>query len=772
MLSTAACLAFGSPYTVFAQDDTELSSQFTDDVIVVTTQRREQNLQDVPISLDVLGSAELDQRNIQGFADYAFALPSLTFSSGGPGLNSLFFRGIGASGAASQTATRPSVSIYLDDQPVSSYGFNLDIQVYDIERIEAAAGPQSTLYGAASSSGALRILTNQPDPSAFDAGFDIIGHSVDGGGTGYSAEGFVNIPLTDRSALRLVGWNVENAGFIDNVESTITLGPTATSGAARLGNRAGQVLNNASRVEDDFNTETKVGARAALGIDLNDSWTATLRAQAQEQETKGVFFHDPVDVDDLAVNRFFDDRFRDEFVQLGLSVEGKVGDLTLNYSGSLIDREIEYDNDYTEYAVNYNYIDYYTCSYSYVSYAYECNDDPRVFYTNDTTETIETHELRVLTNQDRRVRAIAGLFYNKQETEFLTNFITPAVSPEALVTFTPDAAADTYFVGSQDRTERDVAVFGEITVDLVPDKLLATFGYRYNSTRSVLEGIAGYQNGPVSIDTETTSEQSLYKANFSWMVSDDAMTYFTFSQGFRPGGVNRIAGATIPLEYDPDFVDNYEVGWKTSWLDNRLTFNGAAFYMVNRDFQFGRFDFSEAPLLLVTNVGDTRSIGVETDFNFDVTPRFTVSGGFLILDSELTEDAFFGGDAARMAGGEPDALEGSDVPFAPNFNATLSSRYEGNFTSEIAYYTQLDVNYNGSSFNGLTPTSVFDVVEQDAYTLVNASAGITRGRIRARLSVENLTDNRGEVTVGSTGSPNDIFIPRPRTVFLSFGYDF
>ena len=355
-----------------AQDAAPASEENEDadarlDVVIVSTQRRDQNLQDVPISLDVLGTAELEDKNIQGFADYAAALPSLTFSSGGPGLNSLFFRGLGASGAASQTATRPGVSIYLDDQPVSSYGFNLDLQVYDVARIEAAAGPQSTLYGAASSSGALRIITNQPDTSGFDAGFDISTHKVFDGDVGYSGEGFVNLPISDKAALRLVGWTVENAGYIDNVASTITFGPNARSGGARLGDRAGQSVENSAFVQDDFNKETKNGARAALGVDINENWTATLRAQYQEQETEGVFFHDPVDIGDLQGSRFFDDKFRDEFVQIGASVEGKVGGLTLNYSGSYIDREIEYDNDYTEYAVNYSYIDYNTCAYSYAT---------------------------------------------------------------------------------------------------------------------------------------------------------------------------------------------------------------------------------------------------------------------------------------------------------------------------------------------------------------------------------------------------------------------
>ena len=299
-----------------------------------------------------------------------------------------------------------------------------------------------------------------------------------------------------------------------------------------------------------------------------------------------------------------------------------------------------------------------------------------------------------------------------------------------------------------------------------------TIGFRYNKTTSELDGAAGYQSGPVFIDTRTTNNQSLFKANLSWHVNDDILTYVTFSQGFRPGGVNRIQGATVPLVYQPDYVDNYEFGWKTTSLDGRLRFNGAAFYVSNRDFQFGRFSFAEAPLLLVTNVGDTRSIGVETDFEFDATDNLTFSGGFVILDSELSEDAFFGGEPARAAGGVPDAPSGTTVPFAPSFNATLSARYERSLSSDIDMHWQADVNYNGSSFNGLTGSAVFPRVKQNDYTLINIAAGISKGNVRAGISLENATDSRGEVTIGSTGSPTDIFIPRPRTVFVKLGYDF
>ncbi|MGB3471007.1 MAG: TonB-dependent receptor [Erythrobacter sp.] len=741
-----------------AQDAETTETAPADNVIIVTATKRAQDLQDVPVAVSVLGEEALENLNIQGFGDYVQALPSVSFQSLGPGRNEVFFRGLSDGGNGNPSGTAPSAAIYLDEQPVTTIGGNLDIQIYDVSRIEALSGPQSTLFGASSQTGTLRIVTNAPDPDAIEAGFDVSASTTRFGDESYSVEGFFNLPLNDNIALRVVGWQIENGGYIDNVPATQTF------------SRNGQVVDNAEFVEEDFNTENKTGARAALGIDLDDNWTATLRATYQDQRTQGVFDHNPDEVGDLQVERFFNDSYRDEFLQLSGTIEGKIGGFDFSYSGSFLDRDTRYVNDYSEYAEYSALIDYYTCdyAYSYVSYAYNfsnCND-PRIQFEQTSKLKRQTHEARLLSDQTSRLRFLVGGFYDRQELDFLFAYRIPAIKPGFAISFSPGTPTDSYFVTDQRRIEEQLAFFGEVEFDLT-DALTATFGYRYNETTVSLNGSVGtvFTADP-NVDVRAEDTRSLFKGNLTYRVSDDFMTYVTFSQGFRPGGPNRVSTTNIPAIYAPDVVDNYELGWKSTLLGGRVRFNGAAFYMKWSDIQFTRFDPAESPLGLTNNAGDARAIGLEVDFAADVTDELTINGGFVLLDAELTES--FTQDITATPGTPADAPEGTSLPFAPNFKATLSARYErpiGNLNG----FVQVNGSYNGSTFNDLF---IANRQRQASYALVNTSAGIERDNWRASVFVSNLTDERAELFRNATDFVSRITVNRPRTIGVSFGFDY
>ena len=167
--------------------------------IVVTAQKRSENLQDVPISIQALGTAKLEELHVTNFDDYAKFLPSVSFlgdATGGPGFEHIYMRGVSASVLENHSGSLPTVGVYLDEQPVTTIDGVLDIHIYDIARVEALAGPQGTLYGASSEAGTIRIITNKPDPTHFSAGYDLGVNNIDHGGVGGSIEGFVNIPLS------------------------------------------------------------------------------------------------------------------------------------------------------------------------------------------------------------------------------------------------------------------------------------------------------------------------------------------------------------------------------------------------------------------------------------------------------------------------------------------------------------------------------------------------------------------------------------------------
>ena len=262
-LAVAICMAL-SP-TVFAQEQaaqpttTATEKKAVLDTVQVTAQKVTENLQEVPISIQVLGNQRLTEMNVSGFQDYVKLLPSVSFTKGEGGGSTPYFRGVVSGGDGNHSASSPSVGVYLDEQPVTTIGGALPIHIYDIERIEALAGPQGTLYGASSQSGTLKIITNKPDTSSFSAGYALEANTVTDGGNGYVAEGYINLPISDKAAIRLVAWDQQDAGWIDNVYGERTF-PTS-----------GITQNNANRVEDNYNDVDTAGARLALKIDLNDN---------------------------------------------------------------------------------------------------------------------------------------------------------------------------------------------------------------------------------------------------------------------------------------------------------------------------------------------------------------------------------------------------------------------------------------------------------------------------------------------------------------------
>ncbi len=272
-VATAVLLALASP-SLLAQETTTLGE------VIVTAQKRTENLQDVPISLQSLNNESLEELNVQNFKDYVKMLPTVTAAAGagggiggGSGFNLVYMRGVATGGDGQATTSQPSVGTYLDEQPITTVQGNLDVHLFDIARVEALAGPQGTLYGASSQAGTIRIITNQPDPGGFEAGYSLEGNFVDGDDSGYVAEGFVNIPIGDNAAVRLVGWTISEAGWIDNVAATRLypgneehdpLNPAFCGAAGSAACAADDFLaDNAEFVEDNYNTSESTGARAA-----------------------------------------------------------------------------------------------------------------------------------------------------------------------------------------------------------------------------------------------------------------------------------------------------------------------------------------------------------------------------------------------------------------------------------------------------------------------------------------------------------------------------
>src|SRR3954468_10208944 len=231
--------------------------------IVITAQKREENLQDVPISVQALSTRRLEELNVSNFNDYTKLTPSVSFQTGTPGSANVYIRGVASGGDGNHSGSLPSVGVYLDEQPVTTIGGNLDINIYDIARIEVLRGPQGTLYGASSEAGTIRIITNKPDTSGLYGRVDGEVNTVDHGGVGGKLEGMINMPFSQDIALRVVGFYQKDAGFIDNVPGCRSFMPEPTQTACTATN-GGIVVNNSAFVKKDYNDTELWGGRAAL----------------------------------------------------------------------------------------------------------------------------------------------------------------------------------------------------------------------------------------------------------------------------------------------------------------------------------------------------------------------------------------------------------------------------------------------------------------------------------------------------------------------------
>ena len=339
-VATAVALASGlsAPSIVLAEDTAGPAGTGAIEEIIVTARKRESSIQDTSVSIQAFSQDDIERLDIARFEDFAEQSPSISYVSAGPGTQLMHIRGVSDGGIPHVFRTNvATATFYLDEQPLTGRGGGVpDLHLYDIERIEVLRGPEGTYYGASSVSGTVRIITNKPDPESFDYGTDFTYGSISDGEDAYTGEAFVNIPLSERAALRVVGWYDKANGFIDNVPVTRTYSNGIT-------------VNNARWAGDDYNEEKMTGGRASFMAELNDRWTLHLSAMTQSMDTTGAWDHDPTRYDDLEVARFGPEYSEIDSSQFNLTLEGDTGIGELVYAGSYYDREDVAVNDYSDY---------------------------------------------------------------------------------------------------------------------------------------------------------------------------------------------------------------------------------------------------------------------------------------------------------------------------------------------------------------------------------------------------------------------------------------
>ena len=444
--------------------------------VVVTARQRAESSQDIPMMVQSISGEDIQKQGITTLEDLSRFVAGLNVQTTTPGQNIIVFRGVSDGGGF---LVDPTAAVYLDEQPMSHSQMSPDIYPVDIARVEALAGPQSTLFGASSQSGAIRIITNKPDPSAFEANISAGISSTEDGGTGYEADATVNIPLSDAVAIRLSGFSSRDAGFIDNV-----LGSTVVDTV--MGTGRGGLKDNAAFLEDDINEVEWQGARAAVRWLVNDNWTVTATTNFQDLEAEGFNDYDP-NRGDLKTVKFADEYRTDEWHQTSLVIEGDLGFAQLVSATSYYDRDVFYAHDTQSYAAYFNYV------YGFYYVAYDFGDDTIGYLTNEESNESFTQEIR-LTGSSERTNWTAGIFYqdSDQYWDFYTYLDDYTSSPsfEYYSTYYPGIAPmDNWWYSYQGTEREDLAVFGELDFNITDQLTLLLGGRWYEVDRSITYGV-------------------------------------------------------------------------------------------------------------------------------------------------------------------------------------------------------------------------------------------------------------------------------------------
>lgn len=603
---TKICCAVFAALSASSLNAEEQGAKAQIETIQVTATKRSESIQEIPVSVTALNGEALENLGVDNFQDYVEFLPNVVFQGTGPGQNEIYIRGAATSqtsiAVSSVQALQPSVALYLDEQPISMQGRNLDIFATDMERVEVLPGPQGTLFGASSQSGTVRLITKKPDHSGFSAGVDLDIASTKGGEMSNTVEGYMNFAVSDDVAVRIAAYSDRQGGWIDNVlnepgnggyiGSAIVIDRISGGPLTDPANTPVDSPVNDALVEDDFNDATYAGARVGLSYLINDDWSVLFQHTEQTLDTEGVFSYDPNLAGESSTNRFIPEDNDDEFGLTTWTLEGRLQKLEMVYTGGYLNREIDSTIDYTGYTNGGLFAAYYVCNhYEAATPADERCLDPTKWYKEETKTTRITHEFRINTDADKAWRLTAGVFYDDQELEtvgkfkigntdlgFFSNLARTTVGTESINSNGGPFESEVSFVNDVTHTIEQVAVFGQLEYDLT-DTLTASFGARWYEIEDAFKGstttvdvtrrvrafgtldpdeLAAVGEDPALIQEAINSGQLevdlldnngtltvddvIIKASIDWKVNKDVLLFATYSEGFRPPVTNRVGG--------------------------------------------------------------------------------------------------------------------------------------------------------------------------------------------------------------------------------------
>lgn len=702
--------------------------------VVVTASHREQRLSEVPIATTALTQNDLARAGATRVQDVVRFSPGFSITSAGANRDRIAVRGIATS--QSQFLQQATVGQFVDEivtDPGAGATTTFDSRLFDVARVELLRGPQGTLFGSGSLSGALRILTNKPDLDAFHVATEARAEAIEDGEMGGGASGMLNVPLVSgKLGLRAVAYAHEEGGYVDN----------------------------ATLHQDDVNSERVRGGRLIVGAQPLDRLSLQATALYQNSETFGSFgsVATPglgVPAEDYQALQNLNSRTELEFSAANLVAQLDLGFASLLSSTSYSEREFTLTDDGTPYLTVISRLLGVPGGLT----------TPTPAVTPSSAHQF-SQELRLASTGDHVLDWTVGAIYIDRDARGGQWIVSPALTP--LV-----GSPNLYALDVQS-AQSEKALFGELSWDIT-SRFTATAGLRASRTSISFDTLAaGYLatgsftrtnmfSGSKDADTVTP------RFALSYALSDDARIYAQAAKGFRTGGPNATASALlgIPATYEPDSLWNYELGVKSYWLDRRVNLNAALYYIDWQDLQLG---LSRSGVAFTGNAGAARSYGVEIETAVRLAERWTLGSSLFGGQAEVTESV----PTLTRPGGMLGVISGERLPATPEFTSTTFVEFQPT-TGRYATTLRAEHAYVGASYVDFSSRGA----KLGDYHLVNLRATLRLSAVDLVLYVDNALNDDGRTAATAASSlggqllfPATAIQLRPRTVGLEARYGF
>ncbi|HMB60929.1 MAG TPA: TonB-dependent receptor [Xanthomonadales bacterium] len=720
--------------------------------VVVTAQKREQILSDIPMSITVLKGSMLEQQQAIDFQDLTALVPGFSVTGSTPGVTRITLRGINTGGVAS------TVGVYYDEVPFgSSTGLangailSGDFDTFDLARIEVLRGPQGTLYGASSLGGVLKYVPNAPSTEGFEgrvkAGLETVRH----GGLGYSGTAVINAPLSDTFAIRVSGFYRYDDGFIDSIgENPI---PSLTDPSVNV--------VDGTIVKNDLNSSETYGGRFSALWTPNDDFSLNLTAMIQDinSDAPNQINADGVTLKPLN-DEYVQNRYQDQYTDISYQVYSATMDWDFGpASVQSITSWGDFKQDFQVDAALGIGLTGGPPLASLVSFIF---GTPLSAVLPQTTATDKfTQEVRLLSPESDRFEWLLGVYYTDEDSIIDQEIVGVTANTE-----TPAPGIPLLAVAKVQSSYKELAFFGNATW-YITDRFDLSFGARASSND---QDATQTTDGPLAggVLTVITGESS--ESPFTWSISphfdlnENASIYARVATGFRPGGPNIVppgAPPDVPTSYDSDSLTSYEAGYKMNSSHGRVTFDFTAYYLDWEDIQL----FTVVNGFGVNaNGGTAVSKGAETAISFAANENWTFSANGAYTNAKLTQDT------SPQVGG----MDGDPLPFVPKWSFGVSADYRWALSGGSDAYVGGTLGYTGDRPTGFEGDD--DYYDLDAYTTFNLRTGMEFGTWAFEVYVKNLTDERGDTAAGTGDTPYTGFVElgiiQPRTIGFTVGTSF